>query len=546
MPSLRVTSMGSPTRRQPWRTPMPSGRVGGDGGGHRRRRAAPRRRGTGRCPHAQVVAGAAADEGDLGADDPVGAPHDLRLVAGEPVGEEQQDPVWPCRRSRSRQAATSAPASRSRPPAASAAAVATSKPGPPRAVTTTPASPGPAVEISPAVEQPIIGVSPATSLMPGHELGQVVGLAAEHDEELGVGAGEGLGGGVPAGGARLRRRRTGLRPASAPPRRSGKRVQGSPCSSAATAGRHEGRSRLAPAGVAPDCRVWAALAVGTESGAAAPGGHEVPGEVGPAGRRHGRPPGFDDGPLRLGVRHGSRANCSPGDPVELGQRRAADEGHAVPVAAPVDQPGGFRRPAGSAPSGRVERRRRTPGGRPPRRCGGRCCPAARRLGMRSISSSSSTPARPQRPDERGEHLVPLGDVDEHRPGVDQVERRLGQAVDHHVVAAHLEVRRRESGQQRRFEIHGQRPARPARPGRRASGPPTRAPAPTSRQCHPAPTPSWSRWRRGDRIAAHLQRAPAAPGPPATGCPACRPACTRRPWPSRSPSRLRTLGGPSHR
>ena len=57
-------------------------------------------------------------------------------------------------------------ASRSRPSAASAEAVATSNPGPPRAVTTTPALPGPAVEISPAVEHPIIGVSPAASLMP--------------------------------------------------------------------------------------------------------------------------------------------------------------------------------------------------------------------------------------------------------------------------------------------------------------------------------------------------------------------------------------------
>ena len=116
--------------------------------------------------HAQVVTGAAADERHLGTDDPVGAAHDLRLVAGQPVGEEQQHPVGLVGATASRQAATSAPASRSRPSAASAAAVATSKPGPPRAVTTTPASPGPAVEISPAVEHPIIGVSPAASLMP--------------------------------------------------------------------------------------------------------------------------------------------------------------------------------------------------------------------------------------------------------------------------------------------------------------------------------------------------------------------------------------------
>ena len=62
-------------------------------------------------------------------------------------------------------------------------------------MTTTPASPGPAAEISPAVEQPTSGVSPATSPDPGDEVGQVVGLAAEDDEELGVGAGERRGGG---------------------------------------------------------------------------------------------------------------------------------------------------------------------------------------------------------------------------------------------------------------------------------------------------------------------------------------------------------------
>ena len=33
------------------------------------------------------------DQGHLGPDDPVGAPHDLGLVAGEAVGQQQQDAV---------------------------------------------------------------------------------------------------------------------------------------------------------------------------------------------------------------------------------------------------------------------------------------------------------------------------------------------------------------------------------------------------------------------------------------------------------------------
>ena len=89
--------------------------VGGDGGGDdgvAQHLAVVELGGAG---HAEVVAGAAADERHLGADDPVGAPHDLRLVAGEPVGEEQQHPVGSLSASRSRQPATSAPASRSRP-----------------------------------------------------------------------------------------------------------------------------------------------------------------------------------------------------------------------------------------------------------------------------------------------------------------------------------------------------------------------------------------------------------------------------------------------
>ena len=102
-----------------------------------------------------------------------------------------------------RQAATSAPASRSRPAEASAAAVATAKPGPPRAVTTTPASPGPVVEISPAVEHPTSGMSPATSWIPARSLVEVVTLAAEHDQQFGILAGERLSGRLVPGRPRL-------------------------------------------------------------------------------------------------------------------------------------------------------------------------------------------------------------------------------------------------------------------------------------------------------------------------------------------------------
>ena len=71
----------------------PEGGVGGDGGGHDGVAQHPPVVELGGGLHAQVVTGAAADEGDAGADDPVGAPHDLRLVPDEPVGEEQQDLV---------------------------------------------------------------------------------------------------------------------------------------------------------------------------------------------------------------------------------------------------------------------------------------------------------------------------------------------------------------------------------------------------------------------------------------------------------------------
>ena len=71
----------------------PEGGVGGDGGGHHGGAQHPAVVELGGAGHAEVVAGAAPDEGDLGADDPVGAPHDLGLVAGETVGEEQQHPV---------------------------------------------------------------------------------------------------------------------------------------------------------------------------------------------------------------------------------------------------------------------------------------------------------------------------------------------------------------------------------------------------------------------------------------------------------------------
>ena len=119
--------------------------------------------------------------------DAVGAAHDLLLVAGEPVGEQQQHPVRllgssvreqrrPPRRP-PRAAAPTTPVGRSR--------SRREKPSPPRAMTTTPASPGPSVAISPAVEQPISGTPPERSPMPREQLVEVVGIGAEDDSSFG-------------------------------------------------------------------------------------------------------------------------------------------------------------------------------------------------------------------------------------------------------------------------------------------------------------------------------------------------------------------------
>ena len=62
--------------------------VGGDGGGHHGVAQDGAVVELGGGLHAQVVAGAAADERHLGAHHPVGAPDDLGLVAGQPVGQQ--------------------------------------------------------------------------------------------------------------------------------------------------------------------------------------------------------------------------------------------------------------------------------------------------------------------------------------------------------------------------------------------------------------------------------------------------------------------------
>ena len=90
MPSLRVTSIASPTRSPAVADADPERRVGPE-----------RRRDDDaldqlavvhleRPPQLEVVAGAAADERHAAAEDGVGAADDLLLVAGEAVGEQQQ------------------------------------------------------------------------------------------------------------------------------------------------------------------------------------------------------------------------------------------------------------------------------------------------------------------------------------------------------------------------------------------------------------------------------------------------------------------------
>ena len=78
------------------------------------------------------------------------------------------------------QAATSAPASRSRPESPVAAALDTAKPSPPSAITTTLRSAGPLEPISPAVEQPISGTSPGA--MPSSTRLEVEARAREDDQ----------------------------------------------------------------------------------------------------------------------------------------------------------------------------------------------------------------------------------------------------------------------------------------------------------------------------------------------------------------------------
>ncbi len=85
--------MPSPTARQPWRTPIPSGpseAIAAATIASCRTRAVVELVGAG---HPEAVPGAASDERDAGAGHGVGAADDLLLVSGEPVGEQQQHAV---------------------------------------------------------------------------------------------------------------------------------------------------------------------------------------------------------------------------------------------------------------------------------------------------------------------------------------------------------------------------------------------------------------------------------------------------------------------
>jgi len=219
-PSLRVTTIGSPTRRQPWRTPNAERGVEAW-----RRTTALRARarcGTGRALHAEVVAAQPPTSGTP-APTTRRRPHDLGLVADEAVGEEQEHPVrvvgevCPARRRRGRWPP------RPRPPGVGPRRRrrrgGDGEARPPRAVTTTRVA-RPGGGISPAVEHRSAACRRHVA-DPGQELVEVVALAAEHDEQFGVLAGERLGGGLLPGPPARRSSRTGRRPASALPRGSG-------------------------------------------------------------------------------------------------------------------------------------------------------------------------------------------------------------------------------------------------------------------------------------------------------------------------------------
>ena len=198
LPALRVTSIGSPTRRQPWRTPMPIGASEAIAAPTTASRSTGGRRGTGGSSHLRSSPAQPPTSGTAAPTTPY-APRTISCWS--PARPSVSSSSARCGRARaSSQArrdlgARLAQAGRTTPGRDRGA-----RPRSPRRrapITTTPRRAGPLVAISPAVEQPMSGTSPGA--MPASSAGRSWAEEAKTISSRGSAPGERGGAGLRAG-----------------------------------------------------------------------------------------------------------------------------------------------------------------------------------------------------------------------------------------------------------------------------------------------------------------------------------------------------------